>query len=89
VGNDGIDQLMKFNSALSSVMAESSYRPGDSEHAINGIFLTKFDTIDDKVGAALSMVYSTGQPILFLGTGQQYTDLKKMNVPTVVNALMK
>jgi len=56
---------------------------------IDGIFLTKFDTIDDKVGAAISMVYTTGQPILFLGTGQQYTDLKKMHIPTVVKALMR
>jgi signal recognition particle receptor subunit alpha len=27
---------------------------------IVGILLTKFDTIDDKVGAALSMVYISG-----------------------------
>ncbi len=39
---------------------------------IDGIVLTKFDTIDDKVGAAISMTYISGQPILFVGTGQTY-----------------
>jgi len=46
---------------------------------VDGIVLTKFDTIDDKVGAAISMVYTTGAPIVFVGTGQNYTDLKRMN----------
>ena len=41
-----------------------------------------------QVGAALSMTYSTGQPILFVGTGQTYTDLKKMNVGVVVRSLL-
>ncbi|XP_061362866.1 uncharacterized protein LOC133306549 [Gastrolobium bilobum] len=33
---------------------------------IDGILLTKFDIIDDKVGAALSMVYISGAPVRFL-----------------------
>jgi len=33
------------------------------------------------------MVYSTGQPIMFVGTGQHYTNLKKLNVDAVVEAL--
>ncbi|CAB5194817.1 unnamed protein product [Rhizophagus irregularis] len=32
----------------------------DPRH-IDGMILTKFDTVDDKVGAALSMTYTTGQ----------------------------
>ena len=50
--------------------------------------LTKFDTVDDKVGAAVSMVHQTGQPILFLGTGQKYTNLNKLNVKKVLKTLM-
>jgi signal recognition particle receptor subunit alpha len=49
--------------------------------------LTKFDTIDDKVGATLSMSYKTGQPVMFVGTGQKYTHLKKLNVNAVVKSL--
>ncbi len=55
---------------------------------MDGIVLTKFDTIDDKVGAALSMVYCTGKPIVFVGTGQKYTNLKRLNVKDVVNLLL-
>eukprot|EP01080_Neovahlkampfia_damariscottae_P008738 gene8738-686_t len=82
VGNDGVDQLTKFNQAL-------SIQHEDRRNIINGVLLTKFDTIDDKVGAAISMVYSTGIPILFLGVGQTYTDLKKLSVKSVVKSLMQ
>jgi signal recognition particle receptor subunit alpha len=44
--------------------------------------------VDDKVGAAVSMTYVTGKPILFVGTGQTYTDLRRMNVETIVDALL-
>jgi len=82
VGNDGVDQLVKFNNALRDFADTADPRQ------IDGILLTKFDTIDDKVGAALSMTYITGQPIYFVGTGQTYTDLKKMNVSAVIKSLL-
>ncbi|KAK4266907.1 hypothetical protein QN277_023767 [Acacia crassicarpa] len=56
---------------------------------IDGILLTKFDTIDDKVGAALSMVYISGAPVMFVGCGQSYTDLKKLNVKSIVKTLLR
>lgn len=83
VGNEAVDQLVKFNQALADYSASSN------PHIIDGIVLTKFDTIDDKVGAAISMTYITGQPIVFVGTGQTYTDLKALNAKAVVQALMK
>ncbi len=42
-----------------------------------------------QVGAAISMTYITGQPIVFIGTGQTYADLKTINVNAVVSILMK
>lgn len=45
-------------------------------------------TQDDKVGAALSMTYVTGQPILFVGCGQTYTDLRHLRVNHIVQALL-
>lgn len=42
---------------------------------INGSVLTKVDA-DVKGGAALSISYITGKPVLFIGTGQGYEDLK-------------
>lgn len=83
VGNDAVDQLTKFNQALTD--HQSSAKP----RLIDGIVLTKFDTIDDKVGAAVSMVYSTGQPIVFVGVGQTYMDLRKLNTKSLVKALLK
>lgn len=83
VGNEAVDQLVKFNQAL------ADYSSNENPHIIDGIVLTKFDTIDDKMGAAISMTYITGQPIVFVGTGQTYTDLKKLNAKAVVHALMK
>lgn len=84
VGNNGIDQLRKFNQCL------VDFAPvGARSRGIDGIVLTKFDTIDDKVGAALSMVYELGQPIVFVGVGQTYQDLKVIEPEVVVSALMK
>jgi signal recognition particle receptor subunit alpha len=42
-----------------------------------------------KVGAAISMTYITGQPIVFVGTGQTYHDLRSLNVNAVVKSLLK
>lgn len=83
VGNEAVDQLAKFNQSL------ADFSESTKPHLIDGIVLTKFDTIDDKVGAAISMTYMTGQPIVFVGTGQTYTDLKSLNAKAVVHALMK
>uniref|UniRef100_A0A0N4ZWE2 SRP54 domain-containing protein n=1 Tax=Parastrongyloides trichosuri TaxID=131310 RepID=A0A0N4ZWE2_PARTI len=84
VGNEAVDQLVKFNQALADNSA-----PGKVPRLIDGIVLTKFDTIDDKVGAAISMTYITGQPIVFVGCGQTYTDLKSLNINAVVNSLLR
>lgn len=43
VGNEAVDQLVKFNRAL------EDYSNSSSPRTIDGIVLTKFDTIDDKV----------------------------------------
>ncbi|XP_050209067.1 uncharacterized protein LOC126659772 [Mercurialis annua] len=83
VGNDAVDQLSKFNQKLADLSTSPFLR------LIDGILLTKFDTIDDKVGAALSMVYTSGAPVMFVGCGQSYTDLKKLNVKSIVKTLLK
>ncbi len=40
---------------------------------INGVILTKVDT-DAKGGSALSVAYTIGKPLLFIGVGQEYND---------------
>ncbi|MBT4334809.1 signal recognition particle-docking protein FtsY [archaeon] len=46
---------------------------------LDGIILSKAD-IDEKGGAAISISYVTGKPILYFGTGQNYGDLEKFNM---------
>lgn len=43
VGNEAVDQLKKFNQAL------ADFSMAENPRLIDGILLTKFDTIDDKV----------------------------------------
>jgi len=83
VGNEAVDQLSKFNRSLEEFGLSKVGR------GIDGIFLTKFDTVDEKVGAAISMVYTTGQPIVFVGIGQKYSDLKVLNPSKIVSILLK
>jgi signal recognition particle receptor subunit alpha len=51
VGNDAVDQLLGFNRAL-----EDAAIAGKEPRLVDGIILTKFDTIDDKVCALRSCV---------------------------------
>mgnify|MGYP001585536090 FL=1 len=53
---------------------------------IDGIILAKAD-IDEKGGTALSVGYTTGKPILYLGTGQEYKDLEPFNKNKFVESL--
>ena len=58
----------------------------DKSIGIDGIVLTKAD-VDDKGGAAISISYVTGKPILFLGTGQEYKDFKKFDKVEILEKL--
>ena len=55
---------------------------------LNGSILTKTDA-DAKGGAAISIAYITGKPILFLGMGQGYDDLQKFDPEWYVNQLFE
>lgn len=58
VGNEAVDQLVKFNQAL------ADYSASANPHLIDGIVLTKFDTIDDKVISATKL-FPDSKNILF------------------------
>lgn len=82
VGNDAVDQLQKFNSALADLDELGRKR------LIDGIIVSKFDTIDNKVGAVFSMILASGAPVLFIGCGQTYQDLKIPNVDHLIDSLL-
>jgi signal recognition particle receptor subunit alpha len=81
VGTNGSDQIQKFDKAIQGY-------GGQNARGIDGILLTKFDIIDDKVGASITLVYETGHPIFFVGVGQFYPDLRTMNPTAVVEMLL-
>lgn len=90
VGNDGINQLQMFDQAIqsSATMYSASRRRGSAHKGgLDGIILTKFDTVSEKVGAAITMSHLTGKPILFVGTGQKYHHLKLVHVPSIIRSL--
>ncbi len=55
---------------------------------IDAIILTKAD-VDEKGGVAISLSYVTGKPIIFITTGQNYTDIKPFNPQEVVDSLFE
>lgn len=80
----GVNQLVTFNKRLADLSP-----PGKQARLIDGVLVTKFDAIDDKVGALLSMAYSSGAPIMFVGCGQTYVDLKRLDTQAVVKSLLR
>ncbi len=54
----------------------------------DGVILTKADA-DVKGGAALSIVSSTGKPVLFLGVGQGYDDLVPFDSRKFLDSLLR
>jgi len=54
---------------------------------IDGAVLTKADA-DSQGGAAISIAYVTGKPILFLGVGQGYDDIEQFDPEELVGRLL-
>ncbi|MDY6761773.1 MAG: signal recognition particle-docking protein FtsY [Candidatus Nanohaloarchaea archaeon] len=57
------------------------------EIGFDGIVVTKAD-VDETGGAALSIGYATGKPVLYLGTGQDYDDLDQFDPDAFVDQLL-
>ena len=77
-----VDEATAGNDAVERAMQFNDIVP------ISGSILTKTD-MDSKGGAAISIAHSTGKPILFLGFGQDYTDLKKFDGQWFVDQLFE
>ena len=78
VGTDSVSQARSFTNALNS-----------ANRGLDGFIISKMDTVEDLVGTVVSMVYSTGVPVWYLGVGQMYGDLRDFKVDWVVSKLMK
>lgn len=76
VGTDSVAQARNFN---------ASFGPG---RGLDGFVISKCDTVGDMIGTIVSMVHATGVPVVFLGVGQHYADLRGLNVSSVCRLLM-
>ncbi|KAF2404326.1 P-loop containing nucleoside triphosphate hydrolase protein [Trichodelitschia bisporula] len=77
VGSDAVQQARNFDAAFGA------------GRRLDGFIVSKCDTVGDMVGTLVSMVHATGIPVLFLGTGQHYSDLRTLRVESVVELLMR
>ncbi|MEL4305017.1 signal recognition particle-docking protein FtsY [Methanococcoides sp. LMO-2] len=77
-----VDEAVAGNDAVERAEQFNSAVP------IDGSILTKTDA-DSKGGAAISIAYITGKPILFLGMGQGYDDLQKFDPKWFVDQLFE
>ncbi|KAK1812065.1 hypothetical protein LTR12_013568 [Friedmanniomyces endolithicus] len=85
VGTDSVAQARNF--AKEFVDAKGKLR--NNGVGMDGFIISKCDTVGDMVGTLVSMVHATGIPVVFLGVGQHYGDLRGLNVGWAVDKLMK
>ena len=76
VGSDAVAQARAFNAAFGA------------KRGLDGFIISKCDTVGEMVGTLVSMVHATGIPVVFLGVGQHYGDLRGLSVDWAVRLLM-
>ncbi len=80
------DLVVFVGDSLAGNDAVEQARKFDEVVDINGVILTKVD-VDAKGGAALSVAYTINKPLLFIGVGQDYPDLKPFDAQWMVDRL--
>ena len=83
----GPDMTLFVDEAVAGQDAVNRAREFDEAAEVDGSILTKADA-DPQGGAAISIAYVTGKPILFLGTGQDYPDLERFDPEAIVDQLL-
>ncbi|KAG5951441.1 hypothetical protein E4U53_003096 [Claviceps sorghi] len=76
VGTDSVAQARNFNAAFGSA------------RSLDGFIISKCDTVGDMVGTLVSLVHATNVPVLFVGVGQHYSDLRNFSVRWAVEKLL-
>ncbi|POG56888.1 signal recognition particle-docking protein FtsY [Haloferax marisrubri] len=83
----GPDLTLFVDEAVAGQDAVERARQFNDAAAIDGAILTKADA-DSNGGAAISIAYVTGKPILFLGVGQGYDHIEKFDPERMVERLL-
>jgi len=81
------DLTVFVDEAVAGQDAVNRAREFDDASSIDGTILTMADA-DSQGGAAISVSHVTGKPILFLGTGQGYDDLRPFDPEALVDDLL-
>ena len=81
------DLTIFVDEAVAGQDAVNRAREFDEAAGTDGSVLTKADA-DPQGGAAISIAYVTGKPILFLGTGQEYDDIERFDPEAIVDRLV-
>lgn len=81
------DLVLFIGDALTGNAAVEQAEKFHSALPIDGVILTKADA-DAKGGCAISISHAIGKPILFLGTGQKYEDIKKFDPEWFIKELL-
>ncbi|EJN59814.1 signal recognition particle-docking protein FtsY [Halogranum rubrum] len=81
------DMTLFVDEAVAGQDAVQRAKKFDEAAEIDGAILTKADA-DSQGGAAISIAYVTGKPILFLGTGQGYDDMERFDPEELVSSLL-
>ncbi|KAL1843292.1 hypothetical protein VTJ49DRAFT_2401 [Mycothermus thermophilus] len=76
VGTDSVAQARNFNASFGS------------GRSLDGFIISKCDTVGDMVGTLVSIVHATNVPVLFVGVGQHYSDLRNFSVKWAVEKLL-
>jgi fused signal recognition particle receptor len=77
------DLVIFVGDALSGNDAVEQAKRFNEVVGIDGVILTKVDT-DAKGGSALSIAYTIGKPLLYIGVGQKYEDQIPFNAEWMV-----
>jgi len=78
------DMIIFVGDALAGNDAVEQAKRFNEVVGIDGVILTKVDT-DAKGGSALSVAYTIGKPLLFIGVGQDYEDQIPFDTQWMIN----
>ncbi|PHH52394.1 Signal recognition particle receptor subunit alpha -like protein [Ceratocystis fimbriata CBS 114723] len=76
VGTDSVAQARNFNASFGAA------------RSLDGFIISKCDTVGDMVGTLVSLIHATNVPVLFVGVGQHYSDLRNFSVKWAVEKLL-
>ena len=82
------DMIIFVGDALAGNDAVDQAKRFNEIVGIDGVILTKVDT-DAKGGSALSVAYTIGKPLLFVGLGQKYEDQIPFDSEWMINNIFE